>query len=269
MDIVAEERGLPRRLVIPVAVLTPRLSSLWIHLVTPVSHRIARPLADGLRNPVVCRSDDAVRLMPGPRRSAREAIRLALREHADDRTETAWSDAGAIPGDPDWAGGTVLVDRREILVDAPPDAVYGALCRLGGAHGWYGVDWLWGLRGMLDRLVGGPGLRRGRRHPGRLAYGDVVDFWRVCALAPPRTVALRAEMRLPGDAVLEFAVEPADAPGRARLVQTARFRPRGLLGLAYWYAVMPLHGIVFGRMLAGIRRAAEAAAAAPGRTPPA
>jgi len=259
MDIVAEERGLRRRLVIPVGALTPRVSSLWIHLVTPVSHRIARPLAEGLRNPVVCRDDDAVRLMPGRRRGVREAIRLALREHTDCRIESSWSDAGPMPGDPEWAGGLVLVDRRETVVAAPPALVYRALCRLGGSHGWYGVDWLWALRGALDRLVGGPGLRRGRRHPHHLAYGDAVDFWRVCAVDPGRRLSLHAEMRLPGEALLEFVVEDGDTAQHARLVQTARFRPRGLLGLVYWYVVMPLHGIVFGRMLAGIRRAAETA----------
>jgi len=132
------------------------------------------------------------------------------------------------------------------------------VCRLGGAHGWYGSRWLWAVRGAIDHLVGGPGFRRGRRDPERLAYGDAVDFWRVSALEPDRRLALRAEMRLPGDAVLEFAIEPGRAAGSSRLVQTARFRPRGLLGLAYWYAVLPLHGVVFRRMLDGIRRAAEA-----------
>ncbi|HEX6212403.1 MAG TPA: SDR family oxidoreductase [Methylomirabilota bacterium] len=258
MDLMAEELGLRRRLVIPVPVLTPRLSSLWIHLVTPVSHRIARPLAEGLANRVVCRDDRAARLMPQPLLSAREAIRLALVQERQHEVETVWSDAGPMTGDPDWAGGTVFVEQRETLVAAPPATVYRAVCRLGGRHGWYGADWLWALRGTLDRLVGGPGLRRGRRDPERLAYGDAVDFWRVSAVEPGRRLALRAEMRLPGQALLEFAIAPAGKPGYSRLVQTARFRPRGLLGLAYWYAVLPLHGVVFGRILEGIRRAAEA-----------
>ena len=258
MDTMAEELGLRRRLVIPVPVLTPRLSSLWIHLVTPVSHRIARPLAEGLRNRVVCRDDRAARLMPQALLTAREAIRAALAQERASQVETVWSDAGPMPGDPDWAGGKVFVDRRALPVAAPADVVHRAVCRLGGRHGWYGADSLWAVRGALDHLVGGPGLRRGRRHPERLAYGDAVDFWRVTAVEPDRRLALRAEMRLPGEALLEFSIEPAPEPGRSRLVQTARFRPRGLLGLAYWYAVLPLHGVVFGRTLQGIRRAAEA-----------
>lgn len=262
MRIMAEERGLRRRLVIPVPVLTPRLSSLWIHLVTPVSHRIARPLAEGLRNPVVCRDDEAARLMPQRLLGVREAIRLALAQVADRAVETGWFDAGPVPGDPDWAGGTVFVDRREVEVAASPADVFVTLSRIGGETGWYALDWLWWIRGTLDRLAGGPGLRRGRRDAERVAFGDAVDFWRVTALEPGRRLALRAEMRLPGDALLEFVVEPLPGrAGRSRLVQTARFLPRGALGIGYWYLVLPLHGFVFGRMLAGIGRAAEARAA--------
>ena len=257
MDVLADESGLRRRLVIPVPVLTPRLSSLWIHLVTPVSHRIARPLAEGLRNRVVCRDDAAQRLMPQRLLTTREAIRLALDHERAGMVETAWTDAGLMPGDPDWAGGTRFTDRHDTFVDAPPDAVWHAVCRLGGRNGWY-ADRLWRLRGALDHLLGGPGLRRGRRDPERLAYGDALDFWRVVAIDPGRRLALRAEMRLPGDAMLEFEVTAED--GGARLVQTARFRPRGLAGLAYWYVVQPLHGIVFHRMLEGVRRAAIAQA---------
>jgi hypothetical protein len=266
MDLMAEELGLGRRLVIPVPVLTPRLSSLWIHLVTPVSHRIARPLAEGLRNRVVCGDDRAARLMAQPLLSAREAIRLALSEERRHEVETVWSGAGPVAGDPDWAGGKVFVEERETAVAAPADTVYRAVCRLGGRHGWYGADWLWAVRGALDHLVGGPGLRRGRRDPERLGYGDAVDFWRVCAVEPDRRLALRAEMRLPGEALLEFWVMPTAERGHSRLVQAARFRPRGLLGLAYWYAVLPLHGIVFGRTLDGIRRTAEADAVRSART---
>jgi uncharacterized protein YbjT (DUF2867 family) len=260
LRITAEELGLRPRLVIPVPVLTPRLSSLWIHLVTPVSHRIARPLAEGLRNRVVCGDDAAARLMPQRLLSLREAIHLARRQEARHQVETTWTDAGPMPGDPDWAGGTVLSDRRQMRVAAPPGAVYRAICRLGGRHGWYGVAWLWAVRGALDRVLGGPGLRRGRRDPEQLTYGDAVDFWRVCRAEAGRCVVLRAEMRLPGEAFLEFAIE-GDAGG-STLVQTARFRPRGVLGLAYWYAVLPLHRLVFGRMLDGIRRASEAQARA-------
>jgi uncharacterized protein YbjT (DUF2867 family) len=259
MRVMSEERGLRRRLVLPVPVLTPRLSSLWIHLVTPVSHRIARPLAEGLRNPVVCRDDEAARLMPQRLLGVRESIRAALDQTAQRAVETAWADAGPIPGDPDWAGGTVFTDRREIEVTASAGDAFAAVARIGGDTGWYGAGWLWRLRGSLDHLAGGPGLRRGRRDPERVAYGDAVDFWRVTGVEPGRRLALRAEMRLPGEALLEFTIEPLPrGPERVRLVQTARFRPRGVLGLAYWYALWPLHQVVFGRMLGGIGAAAEA-----------
>lgn len=261
MEIVAEARNLPRRIVIPVPVLTPKLSSLWIHLVTPLSHRIARPLAEGLRNRVVCRGDEAQRLVPQRLLTVRESIEAAL---AGD-VQTAWSDAGTVPGDPDWAGGTVFTDRRATSIAAPAHRVFEAVCRVGGGHGWYAADSLWKLRGMIDRLAGGPGLRRGRRDPARVAYGDALDFWRVTAVEPDRRLALRAEMRLPGEALLEFEIRPGG--DRCRLVQTARFKPRGLLGLLYWALVAPLHGVVFRGMLDGIRRAAleveRDAAAAP------
>ena len=267
MRIMAEERGLRRRLVVPVPVLTPRLSSLWIHLVTPVSARIARPLAEGLRNRVVCRDDTAARLMPQRLLSVREAIRASLDAVRRSEVETAWSAAGRIPGDPDWAGGTVFVDRRVTEVAAAPTQVFRAVSGVGGARGWYAAGWLWRLRGLMDRLVGGPGLRRGRRHPDHLAFGEAVDFWRVTAIESDRRLALRAEMKLPGEALLEWTIEtvPGDAL-RSRLVQVARFLPRGLVGLAYWYAVLPVHEYVFGRMLAGIRHAAERMAADDVRT---
>lgn len=252
MRIMAEELGLRARLVVPVPVLTPKLSSLWIHLVTPLSHRIARPLAEGLRNRVVCRDDAAARLMPQRLIGVREAIRAALDRVAHDAVETSWSMAGVVPGDPDWAGGTVFTDRRDLLIEATPAVVFRAVCRIGGGHGWYAADWLWRLRGALDRIVGGPGLRRGRRDPEAVGYGEALDFWRVTAIERDRRLALRAEMKLPGEALLEFSVEPE--PGGSRLVQTARFWPRGLLGLAYWYAVLPLHAIVFDGMIRGVRR---------------
>lgn len=254
MQTMAEALGLPRRLILPVPILTPRLSSLWIHLVTPVSHRIARPLAEGLRNRVVCRNDDAQKLMPQRLLSVRESIDAALGKVATAEVETSWSDAGPVPGDPDWAGGTVFDDVREIELDAPPAAVFAAVCRIGGGNGWYAADFLWRLRGALDRLVGGPGLRRGRRDPENVRYGDALDFWRVTAVERDRLLELRAEMKLPGEAELAFEII-ASGPGATscRLVQRARFKPRGLGGLAYWFAVLPLHGIVFRGMLNGIR----------------
>jgi hypothetical protein len=257
MRLVADVRGLPRRLVVPLPFLTPRLSALWIHLVTPLGREIARPLADGLRNPVVCRDDTAFRLMPIERTTVREAVTAAFARLESQDVETSWSDAGPIPGDPDWAGGRVFTDRRELPVNASADATYQAVCLIGGGHGYYAADWLWRLRGRLDRLFGGPGLRRGRKDARRVAYGEALDFWRVTDVIPGRRLALRAEMKLPGVAHLQFDIAPAGSGG-VTLVQTARFIPKGLLGLAYWYAVLPFHHVVFRGMLDGIRRKAEA-----------
>ncbi|MBK9119255.1 MAG: SDR family oxidoreductase [Phycisphaerales bacterium] len=256
MQGMAAARGLSRRIILAVPVLAPKLSSLWIHLVTPLSHDIARPLAEGMKNRVVCRNDDAQKLMPRKLLTAREAIEVALGRIATHEVETAWSDAGPIAGDPDWAGGKVFIDERSTPVAAPPLEVYRAVCRIGGGQGYYSSDWLWRLRGWLDRLAGGPGLRRGRRNPEMVVYGDALDFWRVTAAEPGRRLQLRAEMKLPGEAALEFRIEPLGTTG-SRLVQSARFKPRGLLGLAYWYTVLPLHHYVFSGMLQGIRRTAE------------
>jgi hypothetical protein len=181
-----------------------------------------------------------------------------------------------MPGDPDWAGGTVFADQHEAMVNASAANVFQAVCRVGDGHGYYAADWLWRVRGAMDRLVGGPGLRRGRRDGHRVAYGDALDFWRVTGVTPDRRLELRAEMKLPGEAMLTFDLEPLpDEPARCRLVQTTRFKPRGLWGLAYWYLVLPLHGTVFRGMLRGIQRTAveiEASAAnsaGPGEAMPA
>jgi uncharacterized protein YbjT (DUF2867 family) len=252
MRVMAEELKLPRRWIIPVPVLTPRLSSYWIHLVTPLSHKIAIPLAEGLKNPVVCRDDRITRLIPQKLLNVREAIRAALSQMATHGVETNWSMAGPMPGDPDWSGGTVFRDTREIAIDAPAGAAFRAVCRLGGQRGWHAADWLWTVRGWLDRLAGGPGLRRGRRDPDTLRYGEALDFWRVVGFDQDRCVSLRAEMRLPGEALLDFRIEQHDKT-HCILRQTALFQPRGLLGLLYWYAVLPFHRIVFHGMLAGIQ----------------
>jgi hypothetical protein len=255
MQTMADVLGLRRRLIIPVPVLTPRLSSLWIHLVTPVSKHIARPLAEGLHNPVVCRENEIARLMPQRLIGVREAIEEATRRTAARDVETSWIDAGAVPGDPDWAGGTSFADSRSVEVAASVATAFATVCSVGGQHGWFAMDLLWRIRGVIDRLVGGPGLRRGRRDPERVAYGDAVDCWRVCGIEPGRELRLRAEMRLPGVGELDFRVEPR---GDGCLVtQTARFLPRGLAGIAYWFAMLPAHALVFGRMVVGIRREAE------------
>ena len=255
MRIMAEELGVRRRWIIPVPVLTPRLSSYWIHLVTPLSSDIAKPLAEGLKNPVVCRENRITKLIPQELLTVRESISAALSKVAGHQVETNWSMAGPIPGDPDWAGGTVFRDSRELDVDAPASAVFRAVCRVGGGHGWYAADWLWKIRGWGDHLLGGPGLRRGRRDPEMVGYGEALDFWRVVGYERDRRLALRAEMKLPGEAMLEFLVTPG-AAGQCTLRQTALFRPRGLFGLMYWYAVVPFHYIVFRGMLLGIQREA-------------
>jgi len=262
MQEMARALRLRRRFIIPVPVLTPRLSSLWIHLVTPISHRIARPLSEGLKNRVVCRNDDAAQLMPQRLLGVREAIEEALGARQADDVETAWSDAGPVPGDPDWAGGKVFVDRREIDIAVPAQTVFQAVCKIGGGQGYYAADCLWRIRGWMDRLVGGPGLRRGRRSSQSVSYGEALDFWRITGIDTDRRLELRAEMKLPGEAQLSFEIDaPESDLTRCRLIQTARFKPRGLLGIAYWYAVQPLHGIVFSGMLKGIQRTARVMAA--------
>ncbi len=257
MQIMAEELRLPKRLIMPLPVLTPRLSSLWISLVTPVSFRIARPLAEGLRNRVVVTNGDAQRLMPHQPLGVREAIRQALRQVVANDVETRWSAAGPVPGDPQWAGGTVFTDQRSVVAEADPSSVFAAVCRIGGGNGWYAGDILWRIRGWMDTLVGGPGLRRGRRNSERVEFGEALDFWRVVGIDRDRSLSLLAEMKLPGSAMLRFDLEPEYDGQRTKLTMTARFRPKGLMGILYWYAVVPLHNIVFGGMLKGIRRLAE------------
>lgn len=270
MRIMAEALGLRRRLILPVPVLTPRLSSYWIHLVTPLNHEIAQPLAEGLRNPVVCREDHITHIIPQQLLNVRDAIAAALGKIAQDRVETHWAMAGemtgemagTIVGDPKWAGGTVFRDIRQIHVPTPAWAVFRAVCLLGGDHGWYSSAWLWRIRGWLDRLVGGPGLRRGRLHPEALAYGDALDFWRVAGIKHNHWLALRAEMKLPGEAVLEFRIE-AEGESECGLEQSALFKPCGLFGILYWYGVLPFHSAVFSGMIAGIRKKALEIAADP------
>ena len=257
MQIMAQELGLRPRIIVPLPVLTPRLSSGWISLVTPVSYRIARPLAEGLRNRVVVTDDLAQQLMPHRALGVREAIRRALERTRSNDVDTRWSVAGAVPGDPQWAGGTVFTDARVIEIGASADEVSRAVCRIGGGHGWYAGDILWRIRGWIDTIAGGPGLRRGRRHPDRVEFGETLDFWRVIGVEHGRSLSLLAEMKLPGTATLQFDIAPARAGAATTLTMTARFRPRGILGILYWYSVLPLHNIVFGGMLRGIKRAAE------------
>jgi uncharacterized protein YbjT (DUF2867 family) len=257
MRIMAQELGLPRRVVVPLPVLSPRLSSGWISLVTPVSYKIARPLAEGLRNRVIVTNDEVQRLMPHKALGVREAIRQALEQVRGNAVDTRWSVAGTVPGDPQWAGGTIFTDERSIVVRASADKVFHAVCRIGGGHGWYAGDVLWRIRGWMDTLVGGPGLRRGRRDADRVEFGETLDFWRVIGVEQGRSLSLLAEMKLPGTATLNFAIASETGDMGTALTMTARFRPKGILGILYWYSVLPLHNVVFGGMLRGIKREAE------------
>ncbi|MBM4006474.1 MAG: SDR family oxidoreductase [Planctomycetes bacterium] len=256
MQVMAQELGLPPRVIMPLPVLTPRLSSGWISLVTPVSYRIARPLAEGLRNRVVVTNDLAQRLMPHAALGVRDSIHRALERVRSNDVNTRWSAAGAVQGDPKWAGGTMFTDQRSIEISASAAAVFRAVCRIGGGHGWYAGDILWRIRGWMDTLVGGPGLRRGRRDTERVEFGEALDFWRVIGVEHDRSLSLLAEMKLPGIAKLNFEMA-SGTNGTTTLTMMARFWPRGLLGILYWYSVLPLHNIVFGGMLRGIKRAAE------------
>ncbi|MGQ9687213.1 MAG: SDR family oxidoreductase [Desulfobaccales bacterium] len=254
-DIYAQEAGLPRRLIIPVPVLTPKLSSYWIHLVTPVPAAIARPLAEGLRNPVICQENRIRELIPQKLLTCRETIRLALQKIRQQCVDTCWMDAGiAVPpewvycGDTEYAGGTVLSCGFRVVLDAAPAEVWPAIAKIGGDTGYYFGTGLWRLRGLLDRLVGGIGFRGGRRHPKELVIGDALDFWRVLEVEPPHRLLLLAEMKLPGEAVLEFTLTPM-ASGGVELRQVARFFPKGLGGILYWYALEPLHHWVYRGML--------------------
>ncbi len=252
MEVYAEEAGLRRRLIVPVPVLSPRLSSLWIGLVTPLPPSLARPLVDSLVNEVVVTDDLYRRLVPHEPMTYRETVRRALRRVADLDVSTTWADAllygqdpaAPMPSDPDWSGGTLLEDLQVADSAAPAEALFATVEGIGGSRGWPVVDWMWRLRGLLDQLVGGIGMRRGRRHPDRLRVGDALDFWRVEALERPRLLRLRAEMKLPGEAWLEWRVEPLEGGG-SRLRQLARFHPRGVFGRAYWYVLLPFHRFVF------------------------
>ncbi|MEU7165482.1 SDR family oxidoreductase [Streptomyces morookaense] len=260
--------GLPRRLILPVPVLTPRLSSYWVGLVTPVPASIARPLTESLRHEVVCRENDITRHIPDPPGHPigfDEAVRLALQRVRDADVATRWSSASVpgapsdpLPTDPDWAGGSLYTDLRERPVDTPPEALWRVIEGVGGENGWYSFPLAWSLRGLADRLVGGVGLRRGRRDAHRLRVGDSVDFWRVEEIEPGRLLRLRAEMRLPGLAWLEMRA-CTDDTGRTHYRQRALFHPHGLLGHAYWWSVSPFHAVVFGGMARNIARTAERA----------
>ena len=257
MQEYARQRGL-KRWMIPVPLLTPYLSSLWLGLVTPLYARVGRKLVESLRNPTLISNNLAEMTFNIEPRSLPEAIARALVHEDREVAETQWSDALSAAGQPrSWGGerfGSRLVDSRTIEIPVSPEQAFAPIRRIGGDTGWYYANWLWSIRGFLDLLVGGVGTRRGRRDPEQLRVGEPLDFWRVEAYEPPRRLRLAAEMKVPGRAWLEFEVEPTATGSRIR--QTAIFDPLGLAGLAYWYAIYPLHEFVFAGMLRNVARAA-------------
>ncbi len=266
MQKFASISGLPRRIIIQVPVLTPKLSSLWIGLVTPVPTSLARPLVESLISEVVAdpqKSIDAV--IPKPEEgllTVTTAIELALTITENNRVDTRWSDASfptapwqKAQSDPEWAGELTLKDHREITTEVPLSFIWREIESIGGEHGWFGSDWLWYLRGLIDRMVGGVGLRRGRRDPQYLRIGDSLDFWRVEDLEKEKKLRLYAEMILPGKAWLEFNIR--EEGGKTVVTQDALFAPRGLGGQIYWYLVSPFHFFIFPTMLRNIVKAAR------------
>ncbi len=253
----ARLRGL-RRVMIPVPLLTPRLSSLWLALVSPVYAQVGRELIDGVRNATVVGDGGALRDFAVLPRGIREVLARALVNEDLGFAATRWSDALSAQRAPrGWGGakfGSRLVDSRATWVGCAPEQAFRPISRIGGNAGWYYADFLWGLRGLLDIVVGGPGMRRGRRDPESVMPGDALDFWRVEAVEPGRLLRLAAEMRLPGRAWLQFEVTPSGDGSVIR--QTALFDPFGVRGLLYWYGLWGIHQMVFGGMLRNLARAA-------------
>lgn len=249
-----EEAGLRKRLIIPVPFLTPKLSSHWLGLVSPIPAALAKPLVLGLRNRVVCKDYSIRKIMPRELTGCRLAIRMALDKVSQHLVDSCWSDAGvirspewAVCGDAGYTGGTVFYTAYRIKLQVCSEKLWASILAIGGENGWYGWDALWSVRGWIDKLVGGVGLRRGRRNPDKIAVGDALDFWRVLDVQESKRLLLIAEMKLPGEALLEFSLEEEDA-GKSVLTMTARFLPRGVAGLIYWWAVYPFHSVVFKSM---------------------
>ncbi|MET0467987.1 MAG: SDR family oxidoreductase [Aeromicrobium sp.] len=259
--------GLPKRRVLKVPLLSPGLSSHWIGLITPVPASLARPLVESLRNTVVAGDTDIKQYVPDPPDGLIDfdrSVELALTKIQDLDVPTSWSSAATagapaegLPTDPDWAGGSLYQDERTREVNASPAHLWSVIEGIGGRNGWYSWALAWWARGVLDRMVGGPGLRRGRRNPRDLVVGDVVDFWRVEETDDATFLRLRAEMKLPGLAWLEMKVGSTEG-GTTTFHHRALFAPKGLVGHLYWWAIFPFHGIVFGGMQRNIARAAEA-----------
>lgn len=256
MQVYAEVRAL-RRLIVPVPVLTPRLAGLWVGLVTPIPNALAVPIIQGVVRPVIADTAKARRLFPEIEPVPyRRAVELALEKLQTTGAETRWSGALGRRLTYQFADREgVIRETRTLKVDAPPERVYRTFSGLGGERGWLVWERAWRLRGLLDRLVGGPGLRRGRRHPAELWPGEALDFWRVETVEPPRLLRLRAEMKVPGRAWLQWEARPED--GGTRLVQTALFEPVGLAGVLYWYLLYPLHKLIFSDLVRAVDREAR------------
>jgi uncharacterized protein YbjT (DUF2867 family) len=250
------------RFLLPVPVLTPRLSSYWVHWMTPIPAWIAKPLIEGLRNEVIVRNNSAIEIFPQIQpMDYQSAVVQALEKLESGDVETIWSDSlassqGDLPPVYLTQEQGMIIERRERVVHASEKDVFASFCGLGGNRGWLIFNIAWRLRGMIDRLIGGVGFRRGRRHPDEVRVGDAVDFWRVEAVEPDMMLRLRAEMKLPGLAWLQFEVKPLNK-GYSQLVQSAFFAPKGLAGLAYWYLLYPFHAIIFRGLVDKIRELAE------------
>jgi hypothetical protein len=266
MNGYAVEAGLPQRAIAALPVLTPWLASQWVNLVTPIPRRLAVPIIESLQFDCVVRNHDIDTVIPPPEgglTSYRKSVRLALEKMRAHEVETSWQDASVLgapadrlPSDPEWSGHTVFLDERERVSSASVESLWRVMEGIGGESGWYSFPIAWAVRGWIDKLVGGVGLRRGRRDPQHLHAGEALDFWRVEEIEHGRFLRLRAEMKLPGLAWLEMTAEPRHGGG-SLYRQRAVFFPKGLTGRLYWFAVYPFHGIVFSGMANRITSAAE------------
>jgi len=255
MDSYAACAGLRPRLILPVPLLTPRLSSHWVNLVTALPYGLARPLVDSLINDVVVSPERSIHnVIDHEPYTLDTAIKRALAVVGDLRIKTSWMDssparsaASPMPQDPDWAGATIYEDIQEVTATVAPDKLFATVTGVGGSRGWFVANSLWTLRGVLDKLIGGVGMRRGRRHPDELRVGDALDFFRVEALEEPSLLRLRAEMKVPGDAWLEWRVTGI-SDTKTELRQLARFHPRGIAGRVYWWVLLPIHKVMWRKL---------------------
>jgi len=265
----ARATGLRRRIIISIPVVTPRLSALFVGAVTPLPTPVAHQLLDILRHDVVVRDDRALSLVPFQRHTFDEALALTLGRIRGMDVATTWASAGGpdpaehddptapSPDDPSWAGGVRYEDVRLRRTRVPREYVFDVVRSIGGSHGWFSPRLLWSVRGAVDKLTGGIGAGRGRRHPIELSVGEPVDLWRVDAIDPPSLLRLRAEMRVPGIAWHEYRV--LDDGVATILEQRSLFEPRGLWGRMYWFMLAPMHALLYPRMVRRIVREAEGA----------